>query len=712
MPDLRARELSEDFIDPRSGKKVTIQYRDTPAARKRLNSQIDKLGLIPIASGRQMAARAPTPTATPAPQQRSQGNPLVPRSIENLRGPFVMAGAGLGGALAAPGVVTTPLGATLGAAGGQVAFDLAAQLGRQTGLVGPQGILQDAPDVGGTGGLGRVSQRALSEAALEAGTGGVASAARPLARSAFQRIAGVDQPGRRLAAAAQRLAGPELPEGVEIGIERVSRRTSIQGFRKVVGRFPFVGSPLRTADEKISKQLGVALQHRLNSLGPSVSTAEMGVKLNSAANRKFRAVKKIISAQYDDVFALADDSGARIRPDNLREESTALVAGMTSRRPRMIVETLQPDGSIIQEYKEIPKPIKGPILAFARKLQNIEDTITLRQYQELSQDLSDIMEMSRTKGFPLKKTVELKKALEEDIVNIDVPEVREAFQAANRKFATLMRLVEGPTAKKFTRVDKRIFGVGFERGTINEDELFGAVFNASSPRAISDLRKLVGPKVFRRAVRVHMDEALALALERSGSGDFLNMQVFRNNLGLNAGNPAGRATLAVALRGTGVSVDQIDDFFDVLDAAVKSGTIDPSTFVSRRAVLGGLRSATRAVFPAAAFAGAGPPKTFSGTIGQAIGGLGAVFGLHKASSILTSPRALRAATEVLRPIPQGGFAGVVTGATSSAERVAARQAAAIANKRAAAVRLLRLLPQEALTFQGSPQGSEQRGTRQ
>lgn len=570
-------------------------------------------------------------TFAPPPERSFLSKATVPVNINQLQPAFVGAGATLGGAAGSPlGPVGIGGGGILGAALGQGAFEATALAGEKLGLVGPGAPLAGSAPRGGPIGA---TNRAAREMAFESVGMGIATGARPLVRGALRGIARIGSRGERVASQAQSL-------GVGLGVEDVTERTSIRGFRKVLGRFPIIGGPFKTADLRKARQIGEALDSKLIRLGPSVTEAELGTNLKSAAGRKFKFLKGEISNLYDEAFDAARQSGATIPLDNTKAAAEELVSEATMRRPMIRLD----DGRLVA----MPKPVRSKMLEFAKNLNRLEDHVTVDQYDELTKDLADLMDLSRKQGLPFKRGFEIKKALEADLKEITDASVAGSLRQADRRWGALMRLADRPTGQRFRRVEKNIFGPGFEDpGTAEADQLFGLVFNSKSPRAISDLRHLVGDRTFQVALRRHIENAVDASSVASKDGIFLNVKTLRNMLGLGKTQKSQRAALSVALRGTGVSIDEIDALVDVVDAASRNGVIDVSQFIARRATLGGFRAVTRALLPGASFTG-GAAAAATGHVGVA-SGIATVYGLRKLGQVITSPRLLRSLTTALQP---------------------------------------------------------------
>jgi len=565
---------------------------------------------------------------------------FIPRSTADWRPAIVGGGATVGGVIGtAAGPLGTAAGGILGAGAGSLVADLT-ELAAKKFMPGVSDPNLSHAELSGLG----PTQRAIKEGAWEAAFAGAAQAARPLVKRAFQKFA-FGGSVEDLAQARTRASAADT-EGIPLGIEDISDKLRIRFFRKVLGRFPFLSKPFRESDVAKSSAVETALEKRVRQIAPSVTMAQAGVNLKRAARRKFVHLKNIFSKQYVDSIELARKTGARIPMQHTRVKASEIIEEMAGSRPRMEIET---EEGI--RYIPIPRAVKDKLTPFLKKLSQIEPDLRIEQYQALSDDLEDIIEFSRKQGFPMKKAFEMKKALELDLGDINVPAVKDLFQKANRDWFTMNRLFERPTAQKFTRVDRRIFGIGFEDLTTTEPNtkaFFKTVFDAGSPRAMTDLKKLVGVPEFNRAVRAHIDDVFTSAIERAGPRDsILNIDALRRGLGIFNKSSGEYASMAVALKNTGIRINDLSRLVNVLQIASEQGSVDVSTFIARRATLGGFRSAIRAVMPGASFAGGGIAASMgaagsSSKIMTAMASLGVMIGLRKVGSLLTNPETMRA----------------------------------------------------------------------
>lgn len=520
----------------------------------------------------------------------------TPEPLPGGKAAAVMAG-GTAGAIAGSGVGPwgTLAGGALGAAGGYYTHE-----GIKSGLKAA-GVYE-----GPLPGSREMAENALREVRDELMWGGGAMAVGELARLGKAGITKwlASPEGRQFASRAKRQFG------IDLGLIDITESRFLKGYPKIVGKFPVIGTPFREAAERKSKQVYAARERLLFRLGPSANLAELGVDLNAAAKNMYRGVRDEVNRRYEDAYRIADETQAAVPTEGVRQSIADELTAFQQRRPTA-------------EGKPITRQKPSPLLEFAEDYANLDPALNVRQYDGMLEDLDVAMAMAKESGWDLKPFLNIKRAAEEALQNISHPEAAQAFKAADEYFAKAMRTFESPVAQKYARVEKRPFRHGLSKpGTLNADEIFNAVFNSKSPQTMRDLRRLVGLEEFRRVTRAHIDNAWQSAMEGAKAGQVFNPDTFARHLGLDNARSGQYAALEEALRYTPMDISDLKEFNDVVRAAFKEGVPDPSQFVSRRAVLGGARSALRAFLPFAGGASVGGAA--GGTLFGAMGGVGGV----------------------------------------------------------------------------------------
>ena len=148
----------------------------------------------------------------------------------------------------------------------------------------------------------------------------------------------------------------------------------------------------------------------------------------------------------------------------------------------------------------------------------------------------------------------IKKGIEDALRTGGDAEVGKAFKAADQFFTNGMKRFETATAKKFGRVDKRMFSVGYEQpGSLEADQIYNAVIDSKSVLAVKNLRKVFGEEaqpIFEAVQRTKINDALQAGMSNIEKTGF-NKKAFLDNLGITNPNSETAKTTREIFRGGG-----------------------------------------------------------------------------------------------------------------------------------------------------------------
>ena len=292
----------------------------------------------------------------------------------------------------------------------------------------------------------------------------------------------------------------------------------------------------------------------------------------------------------------------------------------------------------------------------------LDKSQNIRQLDELAGRLDSVInagKKDRDSSF-MNEALALKEAIEVAMRTTGDVEVGKAFKAADNYFTTNMKKTfETATAKRFERVDKKSFKVGFaEPGSLEADELYKALISTDSPMRIRNLRRILGPEksieLFKAAQRTKIDEALADGMRNIGKDGF-DKNAFFKKLGVsNPSSSEAQTTLELfkggfkdtakatreVMRGSKANLTDIKKFGELAERALQQGVPDVSTFIARRATLGGFKSVLKAFVPlagASAFSGVSPGLIFVG-----------YYLTRRGADALANPRIFKSLQQVMR----------------------------------------------------------------
>lgn len=590
-------------------------------------------------------AQRATAAESSAAAEQSAAQPQVPPGIidrvgqfarqfipteQQMRPVFPSAGAAIGGMVGlASSPFTGPAGPILGAATG-------ASLGAAGGS-----LLADIKGVDESQSLGEGIGRAINEAALETVFRGLGQQIPAILRSAKTRIANVEKG----------VVGLGERFGVQLGIEDVTPRKFLQGFRSVAGRFPLIAQPLNEASKRRSQQLATALIREFDEVAPVAGkVSSLGDLAIDRAGARFKAARNLIAEESKKIDAVAKATGARVPMDFTRNAAAEIIEESTKRLPTQTV--------VNEAGETLRRPIRvagGATDRLLRQLSSVDD-MSVEQYRTISKQLNNKITELTTKGLreDAGRLLAVKDAVEKDFLNIQgPPDLVNRVVRFNKTFHAIMDSFERPAAQRFAAVDKRIFDFGYKlHGRQSADQFADSMFSdklfRTSPRAVRDLRGLVGDEVFRQSYRRHLDDVFDAALDVDpGAGRAsLNLQRLEKSLGLFRPKSVEREATAEALRGTGQTVENLEKFMDLARTVSRSNAVDVSQFVARRGILGGFKSVARSFVPGAPAGGDGGLVEMVQSAPQVAT---LILSLRGFGRFLTDPNALRQVSHAMAP---------------------------------------------------------------
>tara|TARA_R110002167_G_scaffold5998_2_gene27448 strand:- start:60 stop:2378 length:2319 start_codon:yes stop_codon:yes gene_type:complete len=458
-----------------------------------------------------------------------------------------------------------------------------------------------------------------------------------------------------------------------------------RGYGRVIGVFPYVGNPIKGSFVKKANILNKTANDTLNTFAPNVTLTKLGVDMAEASKSTYGDFRRVTSFFYDDFYKSVNKVG-----------NTPVISTKNIKESYKIYTNLIDEGKItLKTGKTFKDSRKDSIYKFARDGKNIPDYITVNQYRGLKDSIKDFARKSSKDGYNIKVLTGFKSALEKDLrlltkksyqknlldnvypmskskaKNLDpnlLSDIATKLKFADKVYANGLensiitnklkkqasdagvkltaipgkKVFDSSVARDFKKVDKNIFGPGFEvQGSITADQL-GKVLIANrnvTPQLLDDLRTLVGDKAYKNFVRSRLqtgyDKSLVTFSEPSRTGLMFDPYKFESNLGLNT--EAGRELLESMLKGSKLKINDLDAFFNVAKNHAGLKIPDVSSFVARRATLGGTKSVL------------GGFALGYTSYQNPIRGAGLIYLARKTSNFLTNPKQLEDVMKVLDP---------------------------------------------------------------
>jgi len=533
----------------------------------------EKLDMLRELRSRSLPEAEAGPSAEDVPQQPVltglTGGMVTPETV-------TAATATLGTGLAFPtGPLGMAAGGALGAGAGPPLFDVLNNIARLSKGMKPR----QRPVKEAFKGAGR---EAMTDLAFSAGAMGAGPLLRRIGKPALGKVLGVMTPQAR------RMRDKAEAMGISLGAAHVSPRKFIRGAASVLGIFPFVGTPLREGQARVVAQLDKHAADLLNTLAPTSTTYALGKKMVAKVTGRYNKTNRVASALYERFETLANNLSVReIVPTAPLKNAVRDIFGRQAR------------GTIILTSGKKMKRFGSDELGdFLKQIDEFPEKITVEQARGLEREFNRIIRQAGKEGYDVTRLASMKEAMEKSKNSLDISKLKKpeadavigAWNRANEFFSKTRLIFETPTAKRFGRVERNIFNKNiFKPGTVNADEIFKDVFRARSPEALDDLRKLVGGQAFRRASRAFLADAFqkshVSSKEGALVGTLFSAADFEKRLGLNTAE--GLEAFDTMLRGSGSSARDWKQFLKVAKTATDITIRDPSTFLTRRIILGG-----------------------------------------------------------------------------------------------------------------------------
>lgn len=549
-------------------------------------------------------------------------------------------GTTIGGAItgASLGSRTPPLNPAINPITGTIVGGIA---GAVAGAAAPESVIEGAEFVGavpeGTReevGLSNENLRRVveGEALLELATGGTAAGLRASARAGSRLMSGVGK-------AETELADRAAEQGVDMAPFQAGKGRLGKGVINVMGRFPLVGAPAQRQGQRVSDQVARLMSDAPERIAPLLSSSELGVRIYDDARTLVKEVGGIFNRQYTDLFEQASRQGVTVNPKGTLETAQETLRRIADETPTAA------DGQVMT-----PPRAERAVQAFLdEEILGVADTQTLRQMDNLiskiDQEIASAPQEIRRHVARLLAPIRgaAKSDVTTNVSGEGAQEIGGRLASLDANFArTMSGLFETSTAKRIGSVRRQ--GL---RGTTRPsdeamrtpvDKLLPIVRDLESPQAIDELSRLVGAGTMRSIASRTVSDAFESAIRETPDGFIqLNPDALARQFGLTGRGSKDKA-MERLLRNSPVRMQDIKTIVEasrkIADAPIPSA----STFVARRAVLGGARSAGRALVPTTLLG--------KGAAG-ALGGLLFFGGVRGLTSALSNPVSARSLGTVL-----------------------------------------------------------------
>ena len=475
----------------------------------------------------------------------------------------------------------------------------------------------------------------------------------------------------------------------------------LAGISKLLGRAPVIGTRIyrNKADQMNAyMDLGGSIIQKL-TFAPILNVSEHGAKISGLGGAAARGFRDAAAEKQQLLLDSARKYGAVVDDSTLVNEAKRIYQRALAQR--QIAPT---DEGTAAVSKAVPEPFIDFL-----KTQVIDPGIagarTIEQYYGLRDQMDKLYNkfLKNADGESQADILNIYKAWEADIGNLSksgIPEVEKLWRDYEKFVSNGMMMFTTKAGKAVAGPVER-FGMAInvdpDRQATNIFETVIDIAKKDPGNAATNLatmKNIVGDKAYYEGLGIYLNKVFNNSIVQRDGAELFDGEIFRRALGLGKGNPL-KTLFEKALPGPQVSkivvrdgqtgivkefdnvnfneglkaikydtpagiagrqaaqlpnLKDLEDFATLMTAAAANGIPEISTFMARRAVMGGIRSGIKSALPTSALglqtktAGAGALAAFgSGWLIPAA----LAYGVRYMGGIITSPPSLRAYRNIL-----------------------------------------------------------------
>ena len=475
----------------------------------------------------------------------------------------------------------------------------------------------------------------------------------------------------------------------------------LAGISKLLGRAPVIGTRIyrNKADQMNAyMDLGGSIIQKL-TFAPILNVSEHGAKISGLGGAAARGFRDAAAEKQQLLLDSARKYGAVVDDSTLVNEAKRIYQRALAQR--QIAPTNEGTAAV-------SKAVPEPFIDFL-KTQVIDPGIagarTIEQYYGLRDQMDKLYNkfLKNADGESQADILNIYKAWEADIGNLSksgIPEVEKLWRDYEKFVSNGMMMFTTKAGKAVAGPVER-FGMAInvdpDRQATNIFETVIDIAKKDPGNAATNLatmKNIVGDKAYYEGLGIYLNKVFNNSIVQRDGAELFDGEIFRRALGLGKGNPL-KTLFEKALPGPQVSkivvrdgqtgivkefdnvnfneglkaikydtpagiagrqaaqlpnLKDLEDFATLMTAAAANGIPEISTFMARRAVMGGIRSGIKSALPTSALglqtktAGAGALAAFgSGWLIPAA----LAYGVRYMGGIITSPPSLRAYRNIL-----------------------------------------------------------------
>ena len=475
----------------------------------------------------------------------------------------------------------------------------------------------------------------------------------------------------------------------------------LSGFMKLLGRAPVIGTRIyrNKADQMNAyMDLGGSIIQKL-TFAPILNVSEHGARIAGLGSAAARGFRDAAAEKQQLLLEAARKYGAVVDDSTLVNEAKRIYQKALAQR--QIVPTDQGTAAI---GKDVPEPfinfLKNQIID-----PGIAGARTIEQYYGLRDQMDKLYNkfLKNADGESQADILNMYKAWEADIGNLSksgIPEVEKLWRDYE-KFVSNGMLMFTTKAGKAVAGPVERFGMAIN---IDPDRQATNIFEtvidiarkdpANAATNLATMKNIVGDKAYYEGLGIYLNKVFNNSIVQKDGAELFDGEAFKRALGLGKDNPL-KTLFEKALPGPQVSkivvrdgqtgavrefdnvnfneglkgiqyefaqgitgkqaaqlptLKDLDDFATIMSAAAANGIPEISTFMARRAVMGGIRSGIASALPTSAL-GIQQKTVAAGALSAFGAGwlipAALAYGVRYMGGIITSPPSLRAYRNIL-----------------------------------------------------------------
>ena len=456
---------------------------------------------------------------------------------------------------------------------------------------------------------------------------------------------------------------PSIPkEGPRTGVLRSDNAGQVlKGLSKMLGKMPIFGGRIvqnKAQQLDFYNDLGRSMIQKL-TFAPIINLADQGVKIQNLSNKVARGFITAAGKKQDELLEASRKYGAVVNDEGLVSEAKKVFEkGM---RQRQVMPAGDGYANRSDGIVRIPKQSPEPLLNFL-KTQIIDPGIansrTLESYYGLKDDMDKQVAkwLKNADNESTNDIYNIYRAWENDIGSLTdsgIPEISKMWKDYE-DFVSNGMLMFGTKAGRAMVGSMDRFGMGINFNPEKKaKDMFNTVLDiakndpANAENTLAVMRNIVGDKAYYEGLGKYINDVFSGSMVEKSGLMFFDAENFRKSLGLNKDSPVSNlfekalpgpqvTKLVIRDEVTGVvkefdrelfgeglekaSVEvgegiletqrrqlptkkEFEKFATVFASAAQDGIPDVSTFMARRAVMGGIRSGIMSMLPGATIMG-------------------------------------------------------------------------------------------------------------